>query len=103
MKIKILTFNILLHSFMLHSSEPKNFRKVTPPNVQRLWSNYREINSFENTNRKDIAAKDEHRAIHRDVISLIDLADNSQIVGESVFAGCRIEISDLGVEVEPQQ
>ena len=36
-------------------------------------------------------------------LRLLNLADNAQMVGESVVGVKCIEISDLGIDVEPQQ
>src|SRR5262249_2038291 len=47
-----------------------------------------------------ISAEDEHRTIDRDVIALIHLVDIAEVVGESVTAVGRIEVSDLGIDVE---
>jgi hypothetical protein len=63
---------------MLHSSEPKNSRKVTwedkSPDVQRLWSNYNEINRFKRTSSTHIVTiREEKRESWRNIKELHDL------------------------------
>ena len=52
---------------------------------------------------ENVAAQDEHRAIDRDVVTHMNVAGNTQVVGVSLVAILSVEISELGIDIELQQ
>ena len=52
---------------------------------------------------EDVAPQNKHRAVYCNVVSSVDLTDIAEMVGESIIAIKSIEISKLGIIVEPQR
>ncbi len=50
-----------------------------------------------------VAGQDEHRAVHGYIVASMHVADNAQMVGEGIVAVFRVEVSELGIDVELQQ